>query len=162
VKMLGYESVENFMQLTIEEIYADQSEREKFWDELQIAGKVMARELRMKMKDGTFISVAITAMIVTEQSREHDWVDALVEDVTQSRMADRRLQETMDELKEFNELAIGREFRVVELKQEINELAVVAGMEPRYDTSSDEPSCGENIETGEEICSEPQHAEVAR
>ena len=36
------------------------------------------------------------------------------------------------ELEQFNALAVGRELKMVELKQEINNLAIQSGAEPRY------------------------------
>jgi two-component system CheB/CheR fusion protein len=38
----------------------------------------------------------------------------------------------MDELKRFNSVAVGRETRMIELKQEINELCARLKEKPRY------------------------------
>lgn len=51
------------------------------------------------------------------------------------RVEDRtaELQRSVDELAEFNRMAVGRELQMIELKNEINELCVAAGQSPRYD-----------------------------
>ena len=57
---------------------------------------------------------------------------------TETAFAD--LEKTAFELKEFNELAEGRELRMIELKTEVNELASTLGEPSRYDVSSELPS----------------------
>jgi Amt family ammonium transporter len=44
-----------------------------------------------------------------------------------------KLQQTIQELEEFNQLAVGRELRMVELKRQINDLSRELGLPPRYD-----------------------------
>ena len=50
------------------------------------------------------------------------------------------LQRRMGELSEFNEVSVGREMRMIELKEEINALRAQAGLSPRYDVGTDTPS----------------------
>ena len=47
----------------------------------------------------------------------------------------RELEQTNAELQRFNDLAVGRELRMVELKRQVNELACEAGKAPVYDLS---------------------------
>ncbi len=42
------------------------------------------------------------------------------------------LQDSIQELKEFNKLAVGRELRMINLKQEINDLCAAQGKAPKY------------------------------
>jgi nitrate/nitrite-specific signal transduction histidine kinase len=44
----------------------------------------------------------------------------------------RELQQRTDELERFNRAAVGRELRMVELKRQVNELALAAGRPPAY------------------------------
>ena len=46
------------------------------------------------------------------------------------------LQARNDELSRFNRLAVGREVRMIELKQEVNQLCATAGLPERYSTSA--------------------------
>jgi len=42
------------------------------------------------------------------------------------------LKQKYAEIDRFNQLAVGRELRMIELKEEINELLKVAGKPPKY------------------------------
>ena len=50
---------------------------------------------------------------------------------------EKRIEEESKELERFNNLAIGRELKMVELKQEINTLLGEFGREEKYKTSDD-------------------------
>ena len=45
------------------------------------------------------------------------------------------LKNTLEELKRFNDAAVGREERMIELKREINRLSEELGRKPLYDLS---------------------------
>ena len=55
----------------------------------------------------------------------------------EQRVAERtkELAQSKAELERFNRLAIGREQRMIELKQQVNELLQEAGKPPAYDLS---------------------------
>lgn len=53
-------------------------------------------------------------------------------DITERKNADEALRHHVREIERFNRLATARELRVVELKQQINELACAAGRTPPY------------------------------
>lgn len=54
-------------------------------------------------------------------------------DITESKKAEENLRENLDELEKFNQLAVGRELRMIDLKQEINDLLKTLGKEPEYE-----------------------------
>lgn len=64
----------------------------------------------------------------------------IMRDLTDRKRTQEELQEQMEELTRFNEAAVGRELRMIELKKEVNELCVRAGEDPRYDLDYDEPA----------------------
>ena len=53
-------------------------------------------------------------------------------DLTGRKVAEEELKEKMEELERFNELTINREERMIELKEEINQLSVKMGNSPKY------------------------------
>ena len=53
-------------------------------------------------------------------------------DVTERRRANEELREQMEELARFNAVAVGRETRMIELKQKVNEMASRLGETPPY------------------------------
>ncbi len=58
--------------------------------------------------------------------------ELLQAEVTEHMRAQEKLEETMDQLKRFNDLAVGRELRMAELKAEVNELCRQLDLERRY------------------------------
>lgn len=62
-----------------------------------------------------------------------------IEDITARKQAEQllaqshaQLQEHTNELTRFNEVAVGRELRMIELKKEVNELCRRSNQSPRY------------------------------
>ncbi|MEG3639599.1 transporter substrate-binding domain-containing protein [Magnetococcus sp. PR-3] len=54
-------------------------------------------------------------------------------DITERKIAEQGIQEKLTELEKFSAVAIGRELRMINLKQEINELRTQLGHETRYE-----------------------------
>jgi len=59
-------------------------------------------------------------------------------DLTKRKIAEEELNKVNEELQLFNEAMVGRELRMIELKKEINELSIKAGLPPQYETESEE------------------------
>jgi PAS domain S-box-containing protein len=69
---------------------------------------------------------------------------AMLADVTERKQAEEEIKLRIEELRvaneeleRFNRLAVGRELRMVELKQEVNEFCRKAGLPPRYAADAD-------------------------
>jgi two-component system CheB/CheR fusion protein len=60
-------------------------------------------------------------------------------DITERRRVTEAMREQLDELERFNEVAVGRETRMIELKKEINELCTRLGDPPRYNLAFNGP-----------------------
>jgi PAS domain S-box-containing protein len=58
-------------------------------------------------------------------------------DITEQKKAERRFQEQLKELTRWYEAMLGRENRVLELKEEVNELLKKSGQPPRYATATE-------------------------
>ena len=69
-------------------------------------------------------------------------------DITERVEAEEELKRTLADLEQFNRLAVGRELRMIELKREVNEMAVKAGIAAPYDLSSLEPDNGAGLPGG--------------
>ena len=72
------------------------------------------------------------------QDRAIRWSDGrlvrleIATDVTDHKETEETLRKTIDELRSFNTLTIGRELRMIELKSEINEILKAAGKKEKY------------------------------
>ena len=63
---------------------------------------------------------------------ESSRVALLFSNITERKHSEQALRESNEELTAFNRVAVGRELRMIELKQEINGLCALAGQPPRY------------------------------
>jgi PAS domain S-box-containing protein len=59
-------------------------------------------------------------------------VAVIFNDISERKHSEQKLQATNDELKRFNMAMVGRELRMVNLKNEVNQLCKQAGLPPRY------------------------------
>jgi hypothetical protein len=57
---------------------------------------------------------------------------SIVHDITERKMAEEQAQQQLDELRRWNTVTLGRETRVMELKNEVNELLKKIGLPHRY------------------------------
>ncbi|MFC1657870.1 PAS domain S-box protein [Candidatus Omnitrophota bacterium] len=94
VKMFGYGSVEEFMQISVCELYQNPHERKLFLEDLLKNGFVKGKELRLRKKDGTPIWASCTAKVQYDENKRIKWIDGVVEDVTERKKAEEALQES--------------------------------------------------------------------
>ncbi len=76
-------------------------------------------QIRQKRKDGTTFPVEIYARFL---KLDREYLLASVRDITERRKAELESESQLAELKRWHEVLLGREDRVLELKQEVNEL----------------------------------------
>jgi butyrate kinase len=63
----------------------------------------------------------------------------VIMDITARKRAEEELRASNQELEEFNRAMVGRELRMIELKQEINEACALLGRPPRYPFDEEQP-----------------------
>ncbi len=63
-------------------------------------------------------------------------IAATTRDINSRKMAEIKIQEQMDELRRWNAVTLGRENRIMELKQEVNQLLKQMDQLPRYDSGT--------------------------
>lgn len=80
-----------------------------------------------------------TVLLSRIKSGERTFLQATVRDITESKRAEESLRRHAEELRarneeldRFNRATVGRELRMIELKEEINQLCGQAGLPPRY------------------------------
>jgi hypothetical protein len=61
----------------------------------------------------------------------------IIDDITDRKNSESELIERMNEISRFNNLMIGREEKMIELKKEINKLLEESGKEKKYDEISE-------------------------
>nr|CRH07894.1 Exported protein of unknown function [Candidatus Magnetococcus massalia] len=83
-------------------------------------------------KDGSSFPVDYTAIPMRKNGQVVGAVIAF-RDITQRQEAELTLRKKLDELEKFSKVAVGRELRMIALKQEINALEESHGQPPRYE-----------------------------
>ena len=91
VAMFGYDSLEEFLNVQVSELYAEPQQRRAFADKLIAQGKVTAEEIRLKKKDGTPLWGALTTRVIRDESGEIKYFDGSIEDITQRKKSEEAL-----------------------------------------------------------------------
>lgn len=104
-EMFGYATPEEFLKVSVAELYQDPEERERFVTELNRHGFVKDRELRLKKRDGThfWASVTATASLVPESKVQ--WIDGVIEDIGRRKAAEEGLRFSEERFRSLSENA---------------------------------------------------------
>jgi transcription initiation factor TFIIIB Brf1 subunit/transcription initiation factor TFIIB len=70
--------------------------------------------------------------VISREGEGH--TQSFVRDISERKQAEAALQERLAELERVNRLMVGRENKMIKLKQEINELCVRLNLPKRYTT----------------------------
>jgi two-component system CheB/CheR fusion protein len=89
-------------------------------------------------KDGSVFYGSGSVMPLREENGALRGFVKIMRDLTESKRAEEALREHIEELRRFNEAAVGRETRMIELKQEVNRLHGRLGETARYQAPSEE------------------------
>lgn len=119
-KMLGYKK-EELIGANLSMLDSEENKRllpERLGQLIQ--GNAILFEGRHVSKDGRTIPVEISAKVVT---REGDGIiQGFVRDISDRKKTEEEIRQRIQELEDFYDMAIGRELRMIELKEEIEKL----------------------------------------
>lgn len=87
---------------------------------------------------GELCYLEVSFSMVRDKQGECIGFDGVLMDVTKRRLGDEKLRQQLDELRRWQQMTLGRESRVLELKREINAILVEQGRDPRYQSVTDE------------------------
>jgi PAS domain S-box-containing protein len=94
VKIFGYDSIDEFMNIQVSDLYQDPGERRLFVEEISLNGSVKDRELLLRKKDGTPIWVSVTANVECDDEGNIRWIDGVLEDITLKRRLEEQLRQS--------------------------------------------------------------------
>ncbi len=98
LRMFGYETVEEFFQISVADTYGDPAERKAFSEKLLAQGHVAEEKLQLKKRDGTPIWAAATVTVIRDESGEIKYLDGMLEDITERKQAEDELKKYRDHL----------------------------------------------------------------
>ncbi|MCK4730838.1 MAG: PAS domain-containing protein, partial [Methanophagales archaeon] len=135
--LLGYEVSEVLGKTPFDLMPKEEAEKiSKFFNE-----KVINKESFFGLdnvnrhKDGHLVVLETSGIPIFDEKGQLKGYRGIDRDITERKRAEKELQESMAELERFNRLAVGRELRMIELKQEGNRLCERLGEKPPYDLS---------------------------
>jgi two-component system CheB/CheR fusion protein len=113
-------------------------EREKL-EELLRTGRPVRYEKEYLRKDGSRVPIELLVHLTIDADRKPLYYYAFVTDITERKRAEEEIRRRVEELRasneeltRFNNVSVGREIRMIELKKEVNELCGQAGQPSRY------------------------------
>jgi PAS domain S-box-containing protein len=123
------------------------------------------------LKGGQVVAAVVSFHDITERKRAEglkvgkEVAEAAAARAEQARQVAERAQEELkakvSEVERFNRLALGREERIIELKKQVNVLAVKVGEKPLYQEHEPAGGLDEELAKAESTLPESQQAEVA-
>ena len=138
ILLSGYSTEEMLGRTTTElGLWADPAARDAYMAEILREGRAANFETIFRVKSGAIINGLISGGII--QLRDGKCFLSVIRDISDRKRAEEMLRQQTeelrarnDELELFNSAATGRELRMIELKQEINELCRRLGEPPRH------------------------------
>ena len=100
--------------------------------QLREQGIGSAYELAFLRTDGTKVPCILSATPLLDADGKKIGSFAMVTDISERKQAEEELHRNIEDLERFSKMAVGREERMIELKNEINELRRSAGLDDKY------------------------------
>lgn len=91
VRILGYPTLGSLEEVEVADLFVDPDGRAKLLSELRQEGFVRNREIHIRRADGTVIIVLVTALAKPGHDGNIEYISGLVEDVTQTRKAEKEI-----------------------------------------------------------------------
>lgn len=94
----------------------------EFWKKIKVDKQVFSGDFNNRRKNGeSYIAQSTVSPIIDEKGELVGFV-GVEEDVTEERRLYKQNMESMDKLNKFNQLMVGRELKMMELKKELSEI----------------------------------------
>ena len=106
VNMFGYDSVDEFLKIGVADLYLDPNRLKEFSRELFDQHETIYEELPLKKKDGTVIWGAITLKIFRDEKGRIEYLDGIIEDITQWKKVDEALKKSEKAHRSFAQIGM--------------------------------------------------------
>ncbi|MBU1065383.1 PAS domain S-box protein [bacterium] len=127
-ELFGYEEKE-FIGKPISMLFAAEEFKTLGIDEILKKGFIRNVERVYLSKDGRIIPILFSGSVMRDIDKNIQGIVCLAEDITERKKAEDELKKHMHELERFEHVTIGRELKMIELKNKIKELEEQRKME---------------------------------
>lgn len=93
VKMFGYENRNDFLAVSVADLYQNPEDRIKFNDKMLRYGYVRNEELHLKKKDGTPFIASVSVVAGKDENGQIEYYDGVIEDVSERSHLESQLQQ---------------------------------------------------------------------
>ncbi len=104
IKIAGYDSVDELLNLNAENTYVDPKSREIFKNEIEKNGKIFGFESKWKKKDGTVIYIRESARSVKDNDGRDLYYEGTIEDITDKKLTEEALIEAKEHAEQSDRL----------------------------------------------------------
>ncbi|HLC14844.1 MAG TPA: PAS domain S-box protein [Thermodesulfovibrionia bacterium] len=96
-RILGYDSVEDLMKVSLSKIFRNPEDRKRLVNEMLQKGYVKERELCLRKKDGTLIWTSCTVKVHYNGQGTIKWIDGVVQDISERKHLEQELIKKLSE-----------------------------------------------------------------
>ncbi len=133
IKMMGYSSFDEIKKRDLnKEGFGPGYSRNKFVSLLEKEDMISGLESQWVTKDGNLVFIRESARAIRNEKGKVIYYEGTVEDISDRKKAEQELQKKMQKLEQWHKLTIGREIKMIKLKDEVNKLLENAGKAPKY------------------------------
>ncbi len=101
VKIFGYDSSEEVLAMPVKQFYPNPLDRKEFVEEIQSSGFLANKEMRLLKRDGTAVTVSFTAKAKYDDQGKVEWIDGVIEDITERKKMEEELRENEERYRMF-------------------------------------------------------------
>jgi PAS domain S-box-containing protein len=107
-RIFGYESVEEFKQINVFDLYQDRQDRARILKDLESLDYLQNLELHLRRRDGADVWVQENATAVRDEEGNIRWIEGFLSDITSRREAEESLRDREEELRQSQKMeAVG-------------------------------------------------------
>ncbi len=104
IKIAGYDSIDELLNLNAKDTYVEPETREIFKKEIEKKGKIFGLESKWKKKDGSIIYIRESARTVKDNEGRNIYYEGTIEDITDKKLTEEALIEAKEHAEQSDRL----------------------------------------------------------